>query len=219
VGSRFEPRLASLFIVLSATVVGCGSAVASIPSSAPPSVVALPSPTPTPTEVPTAAPSPTPVGYFVDPAGGYALSVGPDWVHEASGAVSKGIEFWVVATPENGFAPNVNILAQTTGGLDLAGYAAASLRIGPKLMVAFKLVSSKIIVGPTGPMLRFEYLGTYNGAALHFLSFAVISDDTAYLATFTAPLARYKSLVSAVEPFLRTLTALPGSAASPTSSP
>ena len=217
---RFRLSLAGLVVLFAGAVAGCGSSAASIaPSVPPPSELASPSPSPTPTEAPTVAPSPTPTGFFIDPAGGYALTVGPDWVHEPSGTFSKGIEFWLVGTAENGFAPNVSILAQTTGGLDLAGYAAASLRSAPALITGFKLVSSTTIVSSVGPMLRFEYLGTYRGVALHFLAFAVVSDGTAYVATFTTPMARYTGLVAEVEPYLLTLASLPSSSPVPSPSP
>jgi hypothetical protein len=163
---------------------------------------------------PTVEPSPTPIGFFIDPAGGYTLTAGPTWVHAPSGSIAKGIEYWFVGTAENGFAPNLNILAQTTG-LSLQEYGALSLRNAPKQIAGFKLVSSKAITSSAGPMLRFEYLGTYSGIHLHFLAFVVVSAGTAYVATFAAPTARYKGLVTEVEPYLLTLAPLTSSSPSP----
>ncbi|HEX5240591.1 MAG TPA: hypothetical protein VFW20_06295 [Candidatus Limnocylindrales bacterium] len=142
---------------------------------------------------------------------------GANLVARAEGSFANGIELWLVGTPMVGFAPNVNVLSQSSFGLDLAEYNTASLRSAPKLIPGFKLESDKIVETDHGQMLRLEYLGkTVSGTKLHFLAYAAIADGTADVATFTAAGSSYSSLVKSVEPSLRTLTpitSLPSGAA------
>jgi hypothetical protein len=142
----------------------------------------------------------------MDPQGTYTITVGPDWTEQPS-AVVKEVENWVVAPPEDGFAPNVNVLTQAAPGMDLKQY----MDFSAKHLGALELIDSSTVRGTNGNTLGLvEYSGvvpTAPGRTLHFLATVDVRNGQAVVATFTAPDDSFDLEREDVEPYLLTLNA------------
>jgi hypothetical protein len=143
---------------------------------------------------------------FADPQGTYTIEIDPGWT-EQSGTFVKEIEAWIVATPRDGFAPNVNVLTQDTGGMDLEEY----LDFSVESMGTLELTSSDIVRAPNGNELAIiEYEGEIAGTAaglLKFMATVDVNDGQAVVATLTADESTFDDLRVQVEPYLLTLQA------------
>jgi hypothetical protein len=141
---------------------------------------------------------------FTDPEGDYSMQVGPDWVQSEVTPVA-GVEVWSIGTPEDGFAPNVNVLTQPTGGVSIEDFLEISLE-GPTAVP--NASASGIVEGPLGQELAVIEYATdpvAGAPSLRLLAVATMSGDDALLATFTAPDDRFDELLPDVEPYLFTL--------------
>ncbi|MCI0582724.1 MAG: DUF1795 domain-containing protein [Chloroflexi bacterium] len=202
--------VAAAVLLAACSAPGSPATTAPIATPAPTaSPVASRTPRPTPSEPPSPTSSPLPSGeigsVFVDPEGGYVIEIDPAWTAAPAGIVVEGIEFWFVAPVEDGFAPNVNVLTQTSGGMSLTAYLELSLQNAPAFVGDFELISSKEIEGAHVRLGRLDYMGVVGGRSLHFLAVVALDDTTAYVATLTTPSESFKRLQRVVEPFLLTL--------------
>ena len=156
----------------------------------------------------TRVPSETPAAgeTFEDPEGSYEIEVDPDW-EAHHGEIVAEVEGWVVAPPQDGFAPNVNVLTQRAPGMDLSEYLDVSAEQGSAIISDFELVTSDVVQGTESELGLLEYTGTQNGLELHFLATVAVRDGTAVVATFTAPPDVFDALRSEIEPYLLTLRA------------
>ncbi len=155
-----------------------------------------------PDETPTAA-SPTDGTKFTDPDGTYEISIPSHWQAD-HGAFVAEVEMWVVAEPQDSFAPNVNLLTQTVHGLDLAAYLDLSVENAPLFLDDFELVDKAIVEGDAGQALAVM---EYTDGDLQFLGVFAPGTDEVVVATLTAPIDRFSVLRDEVLPFLLTLKA------------
>jgi hypothetical protein len=143
---------------------------------------------------------------FEDPQGSYEIEVDPDWDAQ-HGTFAAEIEAWIVGDPQDGFAPNVNVLTQLAPGLDLSTYLDRSSEQGPSLIPDFELLNVDVVDGIGSDLGLLEYEGTQNGRPLHFLATVAVGDGTAVVATFTAPPDVFDESRGDIEPYLLTLRA------------
>jgi len=143
---------------------------------------------------------------FSDPEGDYTITIGSEWVPSPVGAVEDGVESWVVAPPGTDFSANVNVLTQSTEGLDLVEY----LELSVENTGTFEVIEQTTLTGENGNELgRFEFAGPVEGTDLdlHFLAIVDVTDGMAVLATLSTLEADFDALRANVEPFMLTLQA------------
>lgn len=143
---------------------------------------------------------------FLDPEGDYRMTVSSNW--EANhGTVAAGIELWFTGPPDGPFRPNINVLTQAVGAMDLETYTRMSLDNAPAFVSEFELVGTKTQTGATGTELAVsEYRGKVGASSLfHFLAVWTVSDGQAIVVTLTAPPETYASQRKAWLPYLLTI--------------
>jgi hypothetical protein len=142
----------------------------------------------------------------VDPEGAYSITVPDEWVAN-HGAFAEGVELWFTGPAEDGFRPNVNVMTQVVGTMDLDGYGELSIEGAPTLIAEFELVDSRTEIGEGGTELGvMEYRGRVAaGGPLGFLSVYAISDEKAIVATLTTSADTYAAQRDAWLPYLLTL--------------
>ncbi|HEV8489401.1 MAG TPA: hypothetical protein VGQ58_06395 [Candidatus Limnocylindrales bacterium] len=135
------------------------------------------------------------------------MTIGTNWVAH-HGGFAEGIEVWAVATQEDDFMPNVNVLTQAIGDMTLEDYSALSLRNAPLLIADFRLLESRTARGPDGSLLAvLDFTGTGVGRRLHFLAVWTVRDGRAIVATLTTPVGSFDRIRATIEPYLLTLAA------------
>jgi hypothetical protein len=203
---------AAIAVTVALTAVGTGKVQATATQEDPASVTATPFVAPTsavPTlgcsDSPTSASTPLPdTTRFIDPQGSYEIDVDRDW-EALHGTMVAEVEAWLVDEPDDGFAPNVNVLNQAIPAMDLVEYLDLSVTQAPAFISNFELVRLDVVEGTANELGVMEYTGTQNDLPMHFLATVVVSDPTAVVATFTAPAETFEQLRCEVEPFLFTL--------------
>jgi hypothetical protein len=97
---------------------------------------------------------------FSDPQGSLRdrgrSRLGPSARHDR-----RGSGIWLVAEPDDAFAPNVNVLTQAVPGMDLQGYLDLSVANAPMQMADFALVGRDVIEGTTDELGVMEYSGSH----------------------------------------------------------
>lgn len=143
---------------------------------------------------------------FVDPEGAYRITVPDEWVAN-HGAFAEGVESWFTGPAQDGFRPNVNVLTQVVGDMDLDAYGELSIEGAPTLIAEFELVDSRTELGEGGTALGvMEYTGRVAaGGPLGFLAVYAISEEKAIVATLTASVDTYAAQRDAWLPYLLTL--------------
>ena len=146
---------------------------------------------------------------FEDPEGLYRITLDEDWDPFDQG-IPTGVEAFLVATPEDGFGPNVTILtAEDAPGMDEEEYLEAGLErlrsMGPATGV--EMLDSGTFEGPTGNDLAFAEFTQRDPTfgELHQLQVFDIADGMSALATLTVLADRFDEIRPEVEPFMRTL--------------
>ncbi len=142
---------------------------------------------------------------FSDPEGDYKITIADSWEAHHD-AVSKGIEAWAIAAPQDDFAPNVNVLTQKAGDISMGDYLDVSVENAPKFVDNFKLVHRGTLKNSVGETLGvMEYTGHTSGKDLSFYAVVRLAGGNAVVATFTSPPDRYAELKTSVAPYLATL--------------
>jgi ABC-type nitrate/sulfonate/bicarbonate transport system substrate-binding protein len=199
-------RTAAAAALLALAVAACGSTGGDAAVTATTTVTTTVTAAPTTVAVATTLAGPA-GDTFEDPGGEYSIVTGPDWSDRTSEAGSGAIELWQVAPAANGFASNVNVVTERTGGMELDPYIEASI----KNLGTLTVLSTEVVTGPDGRDRGVvEYEGTVEGAdrPLHFLAVIDVSDERAAIATFTAEEAAFAGLRTEVEPYMMTITAV-----------
>ena len=148
------------------------------------------------------AQEPAPEGEgFNDPGGRYTMTVPATWQadHEAIGG---SIEVWYIAKPEDGFAPNVNVLTEDIRGMSVEDYTQLSIANGPRLLPGFELLKTDVVTGPGGHDLMTM---SYTDGEAKYLGVIGMGADGAVVATLTSTPERYLSIVEESYPYLLTL--------------
>jgi hypothetical protein len=143
---------------------------------------------------------------FADPEGAYSITVPDEWV-ATHGAFAQGVESWFTGPAQDGFRPNVNVLVQVVGEMDLYAYGVLSTEGAPTLIAEYELVDSRTEIGEGGTELGvMEYRGRVAaGGPLGFLAVYAISEENAIVATLTASMDTYAAQRDAWLPYLLTL--------------
>ena len=144
---------------------------------------------------------------FSDPQGAYDLRIDPDWEANHGSFVAE-VEVWFVGEPEDGFAPNVNVLTQQVGDADLTAYLDLSIDGAEQAIEDFRLVSREQRVGDRGDDLGvLDYYGSQDGRQFRFLQVIAVDSGQAIVATLTVPEGDFAGFRGEVEPYLLTLHA------------
>lgn len=140
-------------------------------------------------------------GRFEDPQGTYSLEIHPDW-QANHGTIAAETELWYVASPDDKFGPNLNVLTQVAPGMNTESYLELSVENAPAFLDDFELVSEEIVEGSNGRTLGSM---EYTGDDLQFLGVFAVGGDKAVVATLTAPPDRFEAIRDEVMPYLLTL--------------
>jgi len=150
-------------------------------------------------------------GLFVDPQEQYAIELDPEW--EQGPDVISGVESFLVAEPEGGFGPNLNVVAALDApGVDEQGYVDAFIGNIDQFAPGAEVLDSGVVEGSDGRELGFvEYLADFGGPEdLHFLAIVDVADGGSASATLTAPPDRFDAIRADVEPYMLTIQRLDG---------
>jgi hypothetical protein len=139
-----------------------------------------------------------------DPDYGYSVSM-PKFPAPAAGTAM--MRFNVAAPPENGFAPNVNVMVQ-----EVKFTREEFIALSQKQFVATgaKVLSSSHRDVGGRPAVLLEYQATVQEHDLHFLQLAVMLPERVLLVTCTAPAARFAQLAPEFRRVLDSFKLQPG---------
>lgn len=147
---------------------------------------------------------------FRGPRGNYSLQVDPTWPHHSNTPI-EGIETWVVQTPANGFAPNMNAIVENLPRqFSVDEYLQANVASLPKLFSGgATIVGSHLTTGSFGQRLGvLEYTASVAGHTLHFEAICSVKDLHAVVVTFTTNEAGFAALRAQLDPYVLTLQAI-----------
>jgi hypothetical protein len=142
---------------------------------------------------------------FEDPQGEYTIEVPAHW--EQGDDVVSGIELFLVAEPEGGFGPNVNLVAANDAfGVDEQTYIDQADRFLLQQVENGEILVKDVVEGSDGTDRGLiEWTGRAGGNQVHFLTVVDTVGDRSVIATLTSIEADFARLRDEVEPYLLTI--------------
>ncbi len=134
-----------------------------------------------------------PTGKYINHELGLAINL-----PKSHGAETNHVVATLMLPPSNGFAPNINIIAQQYDGT-IEDYL--ELSVAQFNQMKLQLVQAEVVEGK----VLFEYSGSMNGSEKHWYAKGIRKNGSMYLATATALKEQWpdvgKSLMESIDSF------------------